>query len=81
MLPSTGEDDDLIRQGLSLDAARKEAERQFGDLRSVERIGQQIGQKNERRRRVGDYWNDLLHDVRYSSARFAVTLAPPPSLF
>ena len=58
--------DDLIRQGLSPDAARKEALRQFGDLRAVQRVGQQIGEKNERRRRVGDYWNDLLHDVRYT---------------
>ena len=58
--------DDLIRQGLTPDAARKEAERQFGDLRAVQRIGQQIGQKTERRRRFADYWSDLLHDVRYT---------------
>jgi predicted permease len=58
--------DDLIRQGLSPEAARKEAERQFGDLRAVQRVGQQIGHKNERRRRLGDYWSDLLHDVRYT---------------
>ena len=30
--------DDLMRQGLSADAARKEAERQFGDVRAVERV-------------------------------------------
>ncbi len=58
--------DDLIRQGLSPDAARKEAERQFGDVRAVERVGKQIGEKSEKRRRVGDYWSDLLHDVRYT---------------
>jgi len=58
--------DDLIRQGMSPEAARKEAERQFGDLRAVERVGQKIGQKTEKRRRIGDYWNDLLHDVRYT---------------
>ena len=58
--------DELIRQGLSPSAARKEAERQFGDLHSVQRIGQQIGQKTERRRRMGDYWTDLLHDLRYT---------------
>ena len=58
--------DDLIRQGLSPEAARKEAERQFGDLRAVQRVGQQIGQKTEKRRRLGDYWSDLLHDVRYT---------------
>ena len=58
--------DDLIRQGLAPEAASKEAERQFGDLRAVQRIGQQIGQKTERRRRLADYWSDLLHDVRYT---------------
>jgi len=58
--------DDLVRQGLSPDAARKEAERQFGDLRAVQRVGQQIGQKTEKRKRIADYWSDLLHDVRYT---------------
>jgi predicted permease len=58
--------DDLVRQGLSPEAARKEAERQFGDVRAVQRVGQQIGQKTEKRKRIADYWNDLLHDVRYT---------------
>src|SRR5262245_54974517 len=58
--------EDLIRQGWAPDAARKEAERHFGDLRSVQQIGQQIGKKSERRRRLGDYGNDLLHDTRYT---------------
>jgi predicted permease len=58
--------DDLIRQGWAPDAARKEAERQFGDLRAVERIGQRIGQKTEKRRRLGDYWTDLFHDLGYT---------------
>ncbi len=58
--------EDLMRQGLSQDAARKEAERQFGDVREVERVGKQIGEKAEKRRRLGDYWNDLRHDVRYT---------------
>ena len=58
--------EELVRQGWTSEAARKEAERQFGDLRAVQRIGQQIGQKTERRRRVSDYWNDVLHDVRYT---------------
>jgi len=58
--------DDLIRQGLSPEAARKEAERQFGDVHAVQRVGQQIGQKTEKRKRIADYWSDLLHDVRYT---------------
>jgi len=58
--------EDLISQGWDPQAARKEAERQFGDLRSVRRIGQQMGKKMEQRRRVTDYWTDLLQDVRYT---------------
>jgi putative ABC transport system permease protein len=58
--------DDLIRQGWDPKAAREEAERQFGDLGTVQRIGQRIGEKTERRRRIGDYWTDLRQDVRYT---------------
>src|SRR5258708_26549817 len=58
--------DDLIGQGWSPEAARQEAERQFGDLRTVQRIGQQIGEKTELRKRLADHWTDFLHDVRYT---------------
>ena len=58
--------DDLIRQGWTPAAARKEAERQFGDTRVVQRIGQQISTETERRRRFSDYLADLVHDVRYT---------------
>ena len=58
--------EDLIRQGLTPDAARREAERQFGDLLAVQRIGQRIGHKAENRRRVEDYWADIVHDLRYT---------------
>jgi len=58
--------EDLIRQGLTPEAARKEAERQFGDLHAVQRIGQRIGQNRERRKRLSDYTQDLLHDARYT---------------
>ena len=58
--------DDLVGQGWPPEAARKEAERLFGDLRAVQRLGQQIGAKTEKRRRLADYWTDLVHDVRYT---------------
>jgi putative ABC transport system permease protein len=45
--------EDLISQGWDPQAARKEAERRFGDLRTVRRIGQQMGKKMEQRRRYG----------------------------
>jgi len=58
--------DDLIRQGWAPEAARQEAERKFGDRRAVQRIGERIGQKVERRRRRSDYLIDALQDVRYT---------------
>ena len=58
--------EDLISQGWDPQAARKEAERQFGDLRTVRHIGQQMGKKMEQRKRIADYWTDLLQDVRYT---------------
>src|ERR1700736_3545194 len=58
--------DDLINKGWHPEAAREEAERQFGDLRTVRRIGRQMGEKAEHRKRLADYWTDLLQDVRYT---------------
>jgi predicted permease len=58
--------DDLIAQGWSAVAARDEAERQFGDLRAVQEVGLRIGEKMERGKRLKDYWNDSLQDVRYT---------------
>jgi predicted permease len=58
--------DDLVRQGWARKAAQKEAERQFGDLRAVEQIGQRIGEKTERRRRLGDYWTDVVSDIGFT---------------
>jgi predicted permease len=58
--------DDLVAQGWSPEAARQEAEHQFGDLRGVQQIGIRMGEKMERRKRLNDYWNDSLQDVRYT---------------
>jgi predicted permease len=58
--------DDLVAQGWSPDAARQEAERQFGDLRAVQQIGVRLGEKMERRKLLQNYWTDSLQDVRYT---------------
>lgn len=58
--------DDLVAKGWTPDAARLEAERQFGDLRSVQRVGERIGRKMERHKRLEDYWTDAVSDVRYA---------------
>ena len=69
--------DDLVRLGWQSQAARQEAERQFGDLRAVQKIGTRIGEEMERRKRlsVKDYWSDSCQDVRYTFR----TLARDPS--
>jgi predicted permease len=58
--------DDLTAQGWTVEAARDEAERQFGDVRAVQQIGVRMGEKMERRKRLQDYWNDSLQDARYT---------------
>src|SRR5215475_1526367 len=58
--------DDLIHQGWEPEAARKEAERKFGDIRKLQNIGQHIGEKMERRKSIHDHANDFFQDVRYT---------------
>jgi predicted permease len=58
--------EDLVRRGWRPDAARQEAERQFGDIRTVQHIGERLGAEMERRKRFIDYWNDCSRDVRYT---------------
>ena len=58
--------DDLIAQGWTPEAAREEAERQFGDLRAVARTGKKLGEKMESRKRLQDRFDDYLRDLRYT---------------
>jgi predicted permease len=62
--------DDLVAQGSSPEAARQEAERQLGDIRALQQIGASIGEQMERRKRLKDYWSDLLQDLRYAFRTF-----------
>src|SRR5215472_14892280 len=58
--------DDLIAKGWKPDPARREAERQFGDLLAVQRMGEHLGGKMDRRKRAKDYWGDCMRDLRYA---------------
>jgi predicted permease len=58
--------DDLVTQGWEPETARQEAERRFGNFRNVQQIGEHIGGKMERRKRLKEYWSDLLQDLRYT---------------
>jgi predicted permease len=59
--------EDLIARGWPPEAAREEAERQFGNLWAVQRIGERIGEQMERRSRISDYWSECMHDGRYAA--------------
>src|ERR1700756_3215169 len=58
--------DDLIARGWKPDLARLEAERQFGDLRALQRMGERLGGKMDRRKRLKDYFADGARDLRYA---------------
>lgn len=58
--------DDLVAQGWSPEDARNEAERQFGNILAVQRVGERIGEHMDRRRRLTEYWTDALRDLRFT---------------
>ncbi len=57
---------DLMKQGLTENDARREAERQFGNVSVLEREGRRLGGRTERRKRLSERWNDFGHDVRFA---------------
>jgi predicted permease len=69
--------DDLIAQGWSPEAARAEAECQFGNIRAVQRIGEHIGGQMERRSRISEYCSECIQDARYAMR----TLLANPTFF
>lgn len=58
--------DDLVARGWRRDAAREEAERQFGNVLAVQHVGERMGEHMDRRRRLTDYWADILRDLRFT---------------
>lgn len=58
--------DDLISRGWRPEAAREEAERQFGNILALQRIGERIGEHMELRSRISDYWSECMQDARYT---------------
>jgi predicted permease len=57
---------DLIASGLTPDAARAEAQRQFGDTAEVRQLCQTLGASRERTLARRDYWTGWSQDVRYA---------------
>ncbi|MCW5981228.1 MAG: ABC transporter permease [Bryobacteraceae bacterium] len=58
--------DALIAQGWKPEAARAEAERQFGDLRKLRQDGVTLGRRREERKRRREYWDEFAQDLRYA---------------
>ena len=58
--------DDLVARGWKPEAARLEAERQFGDLLAIQQTGERLGGRMEHRKHLKDYWGDIVRDLRYS---------------
>jgi hypothetical protein len=58
--------EDLIARGWPAEAAREEAERQFGNICAVQRIGERMGEHMELHSRISDYWSECLQDARYT---------------
>jgi predicted permease len=58
--------DQLIAQGFSPDEARREAERQFGELNAVQEVGERLGHDRERSKQRRDYWGGWVQDLRYA---------------
>lgn len=58
--------DDLVEQGWNRDAARLEAERQFGDFRAVREAGERVGRQRERNMERRDYWGACAQDLHYA---------------
>jgi predicted permease len=58
--------DDLVANGWKPEDARIEAQRRFGDLRALQRMGERIGGMMERHKHIAEYWSDLLNDLRYA---------------
>ena len=58
--------EDLLAQGWTGEAARREAERQFGNLKRVQRTGEDLGKQQIRILERNDLWAGWAQDLKYS---------------
>ena len=57
---------DLIDRGWPPDTARREAERQFGDIQAVREAGERMSKEKEREKQRRDYLGACVQDLRYA---------------
>lgn len=58
--------DDLLQHGWEPEAARHEAKRQFGDLKTVRQEGERLGKERQQKAQRKDHWDELAQDFRYA---------------
>lgn len=58
--------DELVQRGLEPAAARREAERQFGDLRAIQREGERLGREMHQKAQRRDHFDEFVQDLRYA---------------
>lgn len=62
---------ELIARGWTAEAAQREAERQFGNLKEFQELGEQIGGKMERQGALKENWAKLRQDVSFALRQLA----------
>ncbi len=62
---------ELIARGWTTEAAQQEAERQFGNLKEFQELGEQIGGKMERQSALKENWAKLRQDVSFALRQLA----------
>jgi len=63
--------EELIARGWTAEAAQREAERQFGNLKEFQELGEQIGGKMERQSALKENWAKLRQDVGFALRQLA----------
>lgn len=58
--------DELVQRGLEPAAALDEAERQFGDLRAIQREGERLGRELQKKAQRRDRLDEFAQDLRYA---------------
>ena len=64
---------ELMERGMTRQHARAEAERRFGDMKSVNDECRRYGIERNRRERRAEYFEELKHDVAFAVRQLAST--------
>lgn len=62
---------ELMEGGMTRPRAQAEAERRFGDVRSVNADCRRYGNERDRKKQRAEYWSELRHDVAFAVRQLA----------